>query len=1570
MGDDHFRARVVLISAQEPGSTPVGMGVLLSDTLVLTCAHVVAEALACNCADAERPMSGVQVSLAFPVRADNAKTALASVIENGWFPKQGSRNRSKPTDIALLEITPGQLTTAVVPPLALSTAISPSGAPAKLFGMTPESELVPIHGTVGDANGDGFYSLEQSGPGYRIEPGCSGAPVRGVSHSALLGIVVQDEIDRSLGIAFLIPSSDIRTALHLAGVSPPGSNGSELSLVARWADASCGAESRVAEKIKRFVALYSGSRTSPIPFVGRHDELVALRRAVDAGTGVCFIGGGAGMGKSALILHIAAAILRDRPTFTMLLLPISLRFGTSELVSGLAMLAAQFQAIFPALRTPASTSIDPDANAGIVAAGWVEVRNHHADHFVLLIDAVDEAIGDWIADRVLPMALPPNLQLIVSGRSAGPICDAPPWLHLNCGFDGRPVEVQVISLKPLPKDAVRAAVSHLGYTFHLAPGGERVLDELYRLSDFGDPLLVSFWVSILLDRHAPTASLSISSLRRMAPGISGYLDEWFKQQLLFCAASGQKFQRQQFEPLLHLVAVAEGAISAKDIDRLLRIDSPSRASDVALVEQALAYSWRILINTGDDTYTFVHPRIRYHYLDLLQETNALEPLRRGFVRDGRAEVKRVDQDAGDAPPIAQYVLQNYCSHIQAAADCYIGDELLDLVDELLKCPHWPRQSLKSHGTYGRYVSDLQRLDVLLANLQVPRAERLRLRNKLCRLSISSIGENIPPTVLIALLESKAWIAESVQRYIKAIYSDRKRYFALADMLPHVNTVQCSLLIDDLLVEAPAAATPQARVTALARLFDFEFNKHGTVLADAVACALAIPAPQSQANAIALIAKYLPRVDRERILERAIRAAAEIPDELPRASALAAIAGACEPNGHSLNLIASELYRFDDSVAVAQVLGSICRARVLPIALWQRLAALACARPDQRCAVASLLLLLPAAPDRHIALEQLLDYEAAILDSHLKADYLLELCQALPELRPIFVDVVRATLDSFAPDACLAMLRIKIAAFVSDKHPLLLKTAAMLTGLPGTDNFEWAVLKLVEAAAGMEDVQRSCVRLISRIQNVETLDATVARLAPDLLAPRSAAQLLASVRALPNPLRRSRALGAIARSVPAWRDPLLNKAIQEAAAIVYPGLRCSTLCVISRDLDEDHRLAVLAPAVECASAIGEPESRIRNLGRIAGHCGNLPELAERVFEAARTIDDQADACDALIRIAAARSIESRACEIERVLRFAQTVRNDEARTGLLSGVAMRLVEAPDQFIALLKDATRISSESGRGAVLVSMSMQLGRFPACAAIFLDAVRSLQDSHTLSLIYQQIFACFGDRRDVMQLALRNIDAIQDSRGKAMCLASLEGMLELFIRGVSCANNIFPDVALVADTMDLICGDTTKLPETIAALESYRDRNTDPAWIEEVGSIFAVIAWRISALPDTEVIVRRCLDVVVDDRIIPFAERAYQVEVAGSSRLRLTHPSFGIAGPRTDRLASTPKGASPYLTPGASLLPPQALLDVIQGAQTRAEAFASLALANMDVARDEEEDRALEECAEAIVAVSSWWP
>jgi tetratricopeptide (TPR) repeat protein len=191
-----FQSAVVRIHAAN--GRVAGGGFLLSERLVLTCAHVVAATL--NLPEEIREAPQAPVCLDFPLVAPGY-AFQAKVVH--WRPQ---------SDVAGLELEgappPG------VHPAHLIAADDLWGHPFGAFGFPAGHEDgVWASGVLRGSTAAGWLQIEDvKEAGYRVEPGFSGAPVWDEVLGSVVGIIVAAERKAETKAAFVIPAQALLAA--------------------------------------------------------------------------------------------------------------------------------------------------------------------------------------------------------------------------------------------------------------------------------------------------------------------------------------------------------------------------------------------------------------------------------------------------------------------------------------------------------------------------------------------------------------------------------------------------------------------------------------------------------------------------------------------------------------------------------------------------------------------------------------------------------------------------------------------------------------------------------------------------------------------------------------------------------------------------------------------------------------------------------------------------------------------------------------------------------------------------------------------------------------------------------------------------------------------------------------------------------------------------------------------------------------------------------------------------------------------------------------------------------------
>jgi serine/threonine protein kinase len=189
----------------------VGVGFLVTDRHVLTCAHVVRNALGYSKDESFPEKPNEAVYLDFPLLGSGEFTA--QVIT--WHPNS-INNRKDGMDIAVLELTTG-LPKDCQPVCVNDSSADFWGHPLRVFGFPSvkvNNGLINLNNGVwanyegrGPEASTGWVLIEKSvETGHRIQPGFSGSPVWDEQLQGVVGMVVAlDTVEKSA--AFMIPAN-------------------------------------------------------------------------------------------------------------------------------------------------------------------------------------------------------------------------------------------------------------------------------------------------------------------------------------------------------------------------------------------------------------------------------------------------------------------------------------------------------------------------------------------------------------------------------------------------------------------------------------------------------------------------------------------------------------------------------------------------------------------------------------------------------------------------------------------------------------------------------------------------------------------------------------------------------------------------------------------------------------------------------------------------------------------------------------------------------------------------------------------------------------------------------------------------------------------------------------------------------------------------------------------------------------------------------------------------------------------------------------------------------------------
>lgn len=206
-----------IVRIRKSNGTVVGAGFLVQERYVLTCAHVVAQALGISLYTSEKPL---EVHLDFP-NINPGEILKARVVI--WREVQEDNSSPPPEDgedIAVLKLETAPPVGAVPVPLLSKNKLE--GHRFAAFGFPDGHDNgVWAYGILCGRQGAGWVQIEaEKEPGFRVEPGFSGTPIWDKKLKGIVGIAVAADLERiEAKVAFMIPTELLVKAWSKLGLA-------------------------------------------------------------------------------------------------------------------------------------------------------------------------------------------------------------------------------------------------------------------------------------------------------------------------------------------------------------------------------------------------------------------------------------------------------------------------------------------------------------------------------------------------------------------------------------------------------------------------------------------------------------------------------------------------------------------------------------------------------------------------------------------------------------------------------------------------------------------------------------------------------------------------------------------------------------------------------------------------------------------------------------------------------------------------------------------------------------------------------------------------------------------------------------------------------------------------------------------------------------------------------------------------------------------------------------------------------------------------------------------------------
>jgi hypothetical protein len=839
----------------------VGCGVAVAPRgYVVTCAHVVADALGIPRNAADAPQDPIDLAFPFNGHACKARVIAWSSIDD--------------LDAAVL-----------------SCAVPDSIRPVPLFQapLTRAQKFRAFGFPKGYSTGRwGYGELRDAVPGGQVQvsssdlaPGFSGGPVEDLQMGRLVGLL--SSYDAALGTGFLIPSGQVaRVCPELQIVRMEG-RFSPLS------DGLMGLPGDPLTGLEQFLQEYLGAADRPKPFGGRQVQFDQLNEwLATPSEPVAAIIAPAGRGKSALLTRWIARIAAEKRA-DVAFVPVSIRFNTSQKLRFSMLLGARLTYLAEGSARKLASS-DPDQWIGEIGERLRESRPAGELPLLVVLDGLDEAT-DWRAgsDLNIPSTLGDGVKVLISARILAQDGGPEEWIRRL----GWPVTTRCIALPPLSSAGVADVLRSMGDPLQGLAADIDLVFELTRLSE-GDPLLVSLYVEALRGSEKHGAFLKPEELLALESGLDGYFDAWWRDQRRQWGARSP-LKEAGVLAVLNILACALGPLGEADL-----LDLAVEEVNSWLLAETLETLGRFVIGNGrDQGFSFTHPRLSQYFYSHLSRPER-DSWNQRFADYGRGVVQRLRSGALAPAEAPAYVLQNHTAHLERS-----GAPALDYYTLLEE--HWVRAWERHDGSFTGYLRDVLRAwDIAERDHDLYR----QIFCAFCHSSIVALHTAPPPVLIARALKEQLFNEAQVLGLMQQLEDERSQAEIVREVAPLLSTRGCQTAA----ALARGFTDVEARAAALSGLIAY--------LPEADATQLVQSAPMLDNGSQLLNAAVESAIARGSLplLEDVLLAVEDYPDEETRADLMRRLIP--HVSAASRNRLLSRAELFEEPAARAVLLAAL------------------------------------------------------------------------------------------------------------------------------------------------------------------------------------------------------------------------------------------------------------------------------------------------------------------------------------------------------------------------------------------------------------------------------------------------------------------------------------------------------------------------------------------------------------------------------------------------------------------------------------------------------------------------
>jgi hypothetical protein len=365
----------------------------------------------------------------------------------------------------------------------------------------------------------------------------------------------------------------------------------------------------------------------------------------------------AGRGKTALLVQWIARLEHDRP---VAFIPISIRAETNRAADFYQALALRLGQIAgkPISAIPVG---DPALFYRSRIIDLLEEIPKAGARCVIVVDGLDEAVGWSVDPRVLPARPGNGIKIVASARLLAGDADERDWLSRLRWLEQRQ-HVRSMSVQPLDRDGVADVLKKMALPLDRLGADVDIVAQLHRLTEGGDPLLLTLYVEDLLGRGDAAADLRPEDLTALKPGYGFYFDRWFEHLDQAWEREGDRFDANLIDAVMVVLACALGPLPLATLEEVLDRIAPGHA---IISEKTLRPIRRFVFGDGSGSgYVLSHPKLA----DYLREErfaggSIVARTRREFALWGHEVAQALNERRRDPASAPRYALLHHTQHL-------------------------------------------------------------------------------------------------------------------------------------------------------------------------------------------------------------------------------------------------------------------------------------------------------------------------------------------------------------------------------------------------------------------------------------------------------------------------------------------------------------------------------------------------------------------------------------------------------------------------------------------------------------------------------------------------------------------------------------------------------------------------------------------------------------------------------------------------------------------------------------------------------------------------------------------